>query len=95
MFQNAMTFFLTYTAIVNELFKLVFSKSRECQIFLCLLVFFCVFSGTEKIRQRIPQLSRYVRKRTKTITGCSRFIEEQNVISAKITHKKILNTLIA
>ena len=27
-------------------------------------------------------------KRTKTITGCSRFIEGQNVISAKIVPKK-------
>ena len=45
-------------------------------------------SGTDKIRWRIPQLSWYVRKRTKTTTGCSRFIEGQNVISAKIIHKK-------
>ena len=54
-------------------------------------------SGTEKIRQRIPQIifSWFVRTRTKTITGCSRFIEGQNVISAKTTHKKILNTLTA
>ena len=45
-------------------------------------------SSTDKMRWRIPQLSWYVRKRTKTMTGCSRFIEGQNVISAKIMDKK-------
>ena len=33
-------------------------------------------------------LSKNVRKRTKTVTGCSRFIEGQNVISTNIMRKK-------
>lgn len=46
-------------------------------------------SGADKIKYlRIPQFSWYLRKKTKTITGCSRFIEGQNAISATIIHKK-------
>lgn len=47
-------------------------------------------SGADKIKYlRIPQLSWYLKKKkkTKTITGRSRFIEGQNAISAKIMHK--------
>ena len=33
-------------------------------------------------------LSKYKRKRTKTVTGCSRFIDGQNVISTNIMRKK-------